>query len=207
MAQRAVLILAGGKSVRMKQDKALLDFLGQPLILRMIDKVRPLADELMVSISKRQNLKQFRNLLPKEVRLVQDLYEDQAPMIGIYSGMHELTAPLTALLSCDLPFVNPDILKYLFDLCQGYEAVAPRWPNGIIEPLHAIYRTRRAEMLAKANCEARRYKNLALLEGLNTLYVPTEELRRYDPELLSLISINTPEQYKEALEITRSKHI
>jgi molybdopterin-guanine dinucleotide biosynthesis protein A len=205
MTQRAVLILAGGMSVRMKRDKALLDFLGEPLILRVIRKVKPLADEIMVSISRRQNIEEFRSLLPRGSKLIQDVYEDQAPMIGIYSGMHELTAPLTALLSCDLPFVSSEMVEYLFESCHGYDAVAPRWPSGIVEPLHAVYRTKKAAIQAKVNCEAKRYKNLALLENLNTLYVPTDGLQRYDPELRSLKSVNTPEEYEEALRIARSQ--
>ena len=43
-----ICVQAGGESSRMGKDKALMSFLGRPLIQRVVDRLSPIADEIIV---------------------------------------------------------------------------------------------------------------------------------------------------------------
>jgi molybdopterin-guanine dinucleotide biosynthesis protein A len=90
----------------MGQDKALIPFLGQPLIQRVKERVAKIADEVLVTTN---NPEAFGFL---QVRLVKDVIPGMGALGGLYTALYAASHPLVAVVACDMPFVNPLILSW-----------------------------------------------------------------------------------------------
>jgi molybdopterin-guanine dinucleotide biosynthesis protein A len=130
-----VVIQAGGESRRMGQDKALIPFLGKPLILRVIGRIAHLADELLVTTNHPENF-QFLGY-----STVPDLVPGRGALGGLFTALNAAHHEIVAVVACDMPFVSAELLATERDLlvATGCNAVIPQTPDGT-EPFHAVYR-------------------------------------------------------------------
>ncbi len=101
---RSLVIQAGGQSRRMGQDKALLPFLGQPLIQRGITRLSHLADEVLVTTNHPENYS-FVGL-----PLYPDIIPDRGALSGLYTALHAAHYDTVMVVACDMPFVSPALL-------------------------------------------------------------------------------------------------
>ena len=129
-----VIIQAGGESRRMGRDKALLPFLGQPLIARVIQRIQPVADEIIVTTNRPQ---EFQFL---DCPLAPDIIPGRGALGGIYTALMAATQPLVAIIACDMPFVNPGLLdaQRTALLARSADLVIPRYDDQL-EPLPPVY--------------------------------------------------------------------
>ena len=95
-----IVIQAGGASSRMGEDKALKIFLGKPLIQRVIERMIPIADEIIVTTNRPAEYA-FLNL-----RLVPDLKPGRGALGGLYTAIASAAHPLVAVVACDMPFAS-----------------------------------------------------------------------------------------------------
>jgi len=188
------LILAGGKSKRMKENKALIKLGAKPLLLHVTERIRGLTQETVVVIGKNDNLADYKSFLPSSVTILKDTVTGMGPLAGILTGMQKMRSEYAVILPCDSPFIKKEVLTYLFKMAQGADAAIPRWPNGNIEPLHAVYRVSATIPAAKAALERRELFILDMIKRLDrVVYVGTEEIRKIDEELMTFFNINTQE--------------
>ncbi len=130
------IILAGGKSSRMGQDKALVDFGGKPLISYAIESLRPLCGTLLISANRTPDL--FASFgLP----VLADEALDVGPMGGILTCLKHSTSPHNLIISCDTPFVGTDLFRHLLREIENFQVVVPSHETFLIEPLNAYYNT------------------------------------------------------------------
>jgi molybdopterin-guanine dinucleotide biosynthesis protein A len=211
---RGAVILCGGGSRRMGQDKAWLPFGNETMlqrVLRLSGEVAPLGNVVVVA-SAGQELPE----LPGEVRVIRDSVDDQGPLSAVIAGLRTLvpTADAAVVVSCDAPLLNPRAAAYLFDQLassrradngQAPDAIVPTEPSRMY-PLFSVYCTSCWASLERA-METNQLKGRgASLHGalnaencVNVLRLPIDELRAFDPELHSLINCNTREEYEAAL--------
>ena len=97
-----LVIQRAGKKQRMGQDKALMPFLGRPLISRVIERVAPLADEILVTTNRADSYG-FLGL-----PLVPDLMPGRGALGGLYTALASAANPIVALVACDMPFASPN---------------------------------------------------------------------------------------------------
>ena len=188
------LILAGGKSRRMRGNKALIRLGGKPLLLHVTERIRGLTQETVVVVGKNDNLADYESFLPPSINILRDTVTGMGPLAGILTGMQNMRSEYAVVLPCDSPFIKREVLTYLFKMAQGADAAIPRWPNGNIEPLHAVYRVSAAIPAAKAALERRELFILDMIKRLDrVIYVDTEEIRKIDEELVTFFNINTQE--------------
>jgi len=103
------------------------------------------------------------------------------------------------LLPCDAPLVSTKIIQLLFDACNNRRAVIPRWPNGYIEPLQAVYHTQSAIIAAKTALDQGLMSMRSIIENLKEVrYISTVVLEQLEPRLTTFFNINTPEDLKKA---------
>jgi len=214
----SVLILAGGASTRMGQNKLWLMLDGQPLIERVIRRVLPVAQEIILSANDEAPFAELLRRLPAPMRVAHDRYDGAGPLAGLHAGLSAARHDLTLLLASDMPFVSLPLIAYLLRLAPGHDAVIPMAParhvakrrfpqpepGALIEqPLHALYRRSCLPALTRRlNCGE--YQMLSFFGDVRTRYVPVEELRAIDPELLSFFNVNTPGDWQEAQQLARS---
>jgi len=193
------LVLAGGESRRMGRNKALIRFGDKPLLLHVVEKVMTMAHEIRVVIGKNDNLDDYAAILPSSVKILRDAVEGKGPLVGILTGMERMRSEYTIVLPCDSPFVKREVLEHLVRLSQGVDAVIPRWPNGNIEPLHAVYRISSSFHAAKAALRKKEQFVIDMIKRLNrVIYVSTDELRKLDPSLVTFFNINSQEDLTTA---------
>ncbi|HUV02261.1 MAG TPA: molybdenum cofactor guanylyltransferase [Desulfobacteria bacterium] len=203
--QKTVLILAGGKGQRFhSRDKCFIMLDGKPLIQRAIDNLWSAADEIIVAARDEQQGARISTTIPDKIALVFDPLKGVGPLAGILSGLERSSSSFSLIVGCDMPFVNKEVVEFLFAVAErgDYDAVVPRWENGMVEPLHAVYK--REAMLAAVR-DAIEHGDKKLFNVLSQLknveFLPINEIREINPELTTFRNINTPEELKK-LRIT-----
>ena len=124
------LLLAGGKSSRMRRDKALLEIDGKPLWQHQLATLQKLSPEqLMLSGPYRKE---------GDYEIVTDELPNAGPLAGVAAALRRCRAPRLVVLAVDLPDMTAEFLRSLLDDCGPSFGIVPRSPNGF-EPLAAIY--------------------------------------------------------------------
>jgi molybdopterin-guanine dinucleotide biosynthesis protein A len=188
-----VAIQAGGQSTRMGEDKALKSFLGRPLIQRVVDRMLPIADEIIVTTNHPDDYT-FLNL-----RLVRDLIPGRGALGGLYTALFSARQPVVAVVACDMPFASPSLFDAAHRLLVEEEAdvVIPR-PDEGYEPIHAIYRRAACVPAIESAIAADQWKVIAWFPQVKVRILTPEEIRLYDPSGLTFWNLNTPEEFAEA---------
>ena len=195
-----VCIQAGGQSSRMGEDKALKDFLGRPLIQRVIDRLSPIADELIVTTN---HPEEYRFL---DLRLIPDLKPGRGALGGLYTAIASASNPLVAVVACDMPFASAELLEAAGRLMVQEEAdvVIPKSDEGY-EPIHAVYRRATCLPAIEAAINADMWKVIAWFPQVKVRVLTSDEIKRYDPAGLAFWNVNTPEEFMEAEKIATSQ--
>jgi molybdopterin-guanine dinucleotide biosynthesis protein A len=187
----AAIILAGGKSSRMGRPKALVVFDGEPLIVHLVRLLRRSFKQIIVVAAPGQELPD----LP--VMMVRDELPFQGPVGGIYYGLRAVLEESAFVTSCDAPFLNLSLIRFLTAQIPLYDVVVPYWQERF-QPLHAVYRASVAPLLA-GQLERGELRPVTLFQKARTLRIDADAIRRFDPEGLSFLNMNTPEDYQAAL--------
>ncbi len=192
---RAVIILAGGQSSRFGQNKALARLAGKPLITHVLDRLRAVGDEFLVSIGKAQALDDYRRVLPTDVRVLQDSTDFHGPLAGFITALAECNSDRCFLAASDMPFIEPKVVEFLFDRARTAVATVPRWQFGRLEPLHAIYASDTAKRTANqiAGLGARRMIDLISSVHPVTFVSVESEISPIDSNLRTFRNLNTRE--------------
>jgi len=189
----SVVIQAGGQSSRMGEDKALKSFLGRPLIQRVIDRVSPIADELIVTTNRPEDYSFI------QARLVSDLIPDRGALGGLYTAIASATHPLVAVVACDMPFASPKLIEGMSNLMVQHEAdVVIAKSDGGYEPIHAVYRRETCLPAIELAIHADKWKVISWFPKVKVYELTAAELNSFNPGGLAFWNVNTPEEFAEA---------
>jgi molybdopterin-guanine dinucleotide biosynthesis protein A len=193
-----VAIQAGGESRRMGQDKALLPFLGEPLIVRLIRRLSPIAEQMLITTNCPAD---YRFL---GVPLFADVLAGYGALGGLYTALYWATLPLVAVVACDMPFANAELLAAARDclLATNADAVIPQHEEGF-EPFHAVYRRASCLPAVKAALEAGERRLISWLPAVKVISFSPEEVSQYDPRRLAFWNLNTPQEFRQAEDLAR----
>ena len=188
-----VVIQAGGMSSRMGEDKALKPFLGRPLIQRVIDRLSPIADELIVTTNHPAEYT-FLNL-----RLVADLKPGRGALGGLYTAIASATSPFVAVVACDMPFASQIFFEGARRLMVEEEAdvVIAKTDEGY-EPFHALYRRETCLPAIESAIDADQWKVISWFPQVKARILTTDEVKSFDPSGLCFWNLNTPDEFIEA---------
>jgi len=148
----ACAILAGGKSSRMGVYKAIVKYKGKELILYLLEDLYNIFDDIVISVSNSSQLRLLLNTIGnyENVRvLIDPIVRIRSPLVGLLTCLTGVHKEYVFVVACDMPYVSRKVVLHLYRQLERDEpdAVVPRWPNGFLEPLCAIYR--RATTLKK----------------------------------------------------------
>jgi molybdopterin-guanine dinucleotide biosynthesis protein A len=190
---RSAVILAGGCASRLGvgAEKALLEFEGRPLLCWTVEKLELVADDVVVVARDEEHSLLLRKLVPEAVH-TWDRVVRFGPVAGLDAGLRCARGSLVFATGCDLPFLNPDVVKRLFELAEGYEAAVPV-KKGFVEPLHSVYDRKRMIQACEVGLARGDPRIRTPLQELRTNFVEVDDLRPLDPELLTFFNLNTPE--------------
>ena len=182
----------------MGRPKALLPFDGEPLIAHILRGLKKMFAEAVVVAAPEQELPTLPALL------VRDEVAYQGPVSGIYHGLKAAGHDVCFMTSCDAPFLNFALISHLVSQISGWDVVVPFWQDRL-QPLHAVYRRGVAPLL-KEQLERGELRPIFLYDKVRTRKIHEDEIRRHDPEGLSFLNMNSPEEYDAALKLWSRKN-
>lgn len=192
MKDLSVLVLTGGESQRFGGKKALFKIDGKPMVQHTVERVSTLSSEVLISC--KSGCRELTKMFPW-AKVIRDKSRKKGALTGLVSSLPKINSEYVAIVACDCPRINPAAIKFLLKRARGHDAGIPRWPNGYIEPLQAVYKTeklRRAAEEAWKDGKMKLYDVLKLMK--DAVYVSTENLRKVDPKLKSFLNLNTPDE-------------
>ncbi|MDF0643379.1 MAG: molybdenum cofactor guanylyltransferase [Nitrospira sp.] len=190
----AGILLAGGISRRMGEDKRFIEIGTRTLLERSLDILRSVFQDVMIVIA--QDSPELRSIVP----VARDLVADCGSLGGLYTGLRHARTSRVFVVACDMPFFNQETVRYFVDLKSEADIVMANLHNGR-HPMHALY-GRRCLPVMESMMAARNLRIHRLLEHpeLKPHTVTSEDLKLIDPDGRAFLNINTPAD----LELARS---
>jgi molybdenum cofactor guanylyltransferase len=187
--QATAVVLAGGKSRRMGQDKSLVHIQGRPMIQHVCDQLKGHVDDILVSAN---DPAKYAFL---DLTIVPDRHAGMGPMMGLASSLEAASHDLVLVVACDLPDLNLPLAHRMLALARHYEAVVPRirststgQASPLLEPLFAVYRRSIAptlfDLLEKGERRIR-----SVFDHVRTCFVDVDDGT-------APINLNTEEEYR-----------
>lgn len=180
-------ILAGGRGKRFLPHKGLLSIGGRTIIERQLDTLRSLFCDIVIVTN---SFKPYENL---NARLISDIILDKGALGAIYSLLKQTTTQHNFIIACDMPYINPSLIKYMLGKINGYDAVVPEF-FGRLEPLHSFY-SRDCIGAIEVQLEKNNLKIQRFFSLVKTKIIKQEDVEKFDPKGLSFVNINTEEEY------------
>jgi molybdopterin-guanine dinucleotide biosynthesis protein A len=189
------IVLCGGQSQRMGRPKAWLPFAGEIMLARVVRLLGEAVSPVVVVAAPGQEVPP----LPPDIPVVRDDEKGRGPLQGLAAGLNAFRGRADAayLSSCDVPFLQPALVRRLIDLLGEHDICVPR-VGGFHHPLAAVYRLDVAAAVSRLLAE-NGLRPFFLFEAVPTRVVEAAELADVDPTFRSLRNLNTPEDYEAAL--------
>ena len=190
VSQLGAVILAGGRGTRLP-DKCFRMLGGKQLIVHVFERISQVTQEIVVSVKSKEQATRIRRLI-HPAQVVLDKIEVQTPLVGFLSGLRAIQAPYVFVAACDIPFVEPNVIRLLFERAIGGAGAVPVADGKILQPLCAVYRRQSAIDAAEKSLESKRFGMLEMLTQLEGIVrVSKEELSNVDRQQLTFRNINT----------------
>jgi molybdenum cofactor guanylyltransferase len=189
------ILLAGGKSRRMGLDKRFLQLGGETLVRRALSVYERLFTEILIVVAE-----PVPELSDMGYQIVTDLIPNCATLGGLYTGLSFARSRRIFAAACDMPFLSSAVIDHLLQFCDD-DIVMPQLVSGL-QPMHAVYA--KTCLPYFEDMIANNILSIQLvLENyeLRARLVPEEALRTLDPQLLSFLNLNTPEDVELARHI------
>ncbi|WP_066056987.1 molybdenum cofactor guanylyltransferase [Robertmurraya korlensis] len=192
---RTGIILAGGKSSRMGQNKALLTIEGATVIERIAHELTKITDQLLIVTNT------FRDFEFLGIPMVEDMQKGKGPIAGIHAGLTATTTNANLIVACDMPFISSSLGDFLLTGLDEYQAVIPEL-GGQLHPLYGAYRKDALQVVTNALTN-NQLRIRSVLEQLNVQVVTEELLQRKQIMIkeTDMFNMNDPKEYEKALRV------
>jgi len=188
------IILSGGKSIRMGEDKAFIEIEGVPIVRRIYNLFKELFQEIIIVTNQKELFSNF------DSRIYSDLLPNKGVLGGLYTGIFYSTFNYSFCVACDMPFIKKPLVQYLMNHLQENDVIVPRTKDGL-QPLHAIYSKNCLEPIKKI-IEQGNYSIIDFYGMVKVKIIQEDDFISLDPHRESFINVNTP---IELLSIRRDK--
>ena len=188
----SAIVLCGGGSTRMGTHKAALTLGDETLLARVVRIVGNIArDVVVVDHPDRDEFS-----LPPRARVAFDHEPDLGPLAGVLAGLRAAKHDVAYVTSCDVPFLRESFVRCVVDALGDAEVAMPE-VEGIAQPLSAVYRARTVETIKRLLKDGER-RPRRVRDSLKHRTIHEDMLRTVDPELVSLINVNRPQDFERA---------
>ena len=180
------IILSGGKSIRMGENKAFIKIEGTPIIQRIQTLFERLFDEIIIVTHEKEL---FSNL---HAKIYSDIIPHRGVLGGLYTGLFFSSFTFSFCVACDMPFLNESVIKYLMKNIENSDIVVPKTRDGL-HPLHAIYSKNCIDPIKKM-IDQGKYRVVDFYPMVKVKIIDENEFVSLDPNRESFINVNTPEE-------------
>jgi molybdenum cofactor guanylyltransferase len=176
------VILAGGSSRRMQQDKSLLPIQGRPMIEHVCRQLRHHVADVLISAN---NPEKYAFL---GLRVVPDEVAGEGPLMGLASALAASRHELNLAVACDIPDVDISLMHRMMAQAEGHDAVVPRLSGELLEPLFAVYRRSLVDLIREMLADGER-RIRRLFDRCRTAYVDVDSAD-------AVRNLNTMQEYQ-----------
>lgn len=183
------IILAGGKSSRLGQNKGLAHFRSKPLVSYAISALEPICTKIVISAN--NDLDEYQKF---GFETITDEIKNIGPMGGLITCLKKSTTRFNFVLACDTPNVSSDLFIYLLNNIENFQMAIPEHGNGLIEPLIGCYTTNILWYMEEA-VKAGDYSLRGLINRIRIKKVKIDDTLPFFKNDL-FYNVNTPNQLK-----------
>ncbi len=180
------IILSGGKSIRMGENKAFIEIEGIPIIKRIQTLFKRLFQEIIIVTNQKEL---FSGL---NVKIYSDLIPNCGVLAGLYTGLFFSSFAYSFCVACDMPYLNKSLIEYLINKIDDSDVIVPKTQDGL-QPLHAIY-SKNCLGPIRMTIEQGKYKIIDFYPMVKIKTIGEHEFRSFDPMMESFVNVNTPEE-------------
>lgn len=185
------VILAGGKSTRMKFNKAFASIAGQPVVQIILDKFKHFFNETLIISNEPQLYEKLG------YAIYPDVFPGLGPVAGIHSALYHARYDRVFVMGCDMPFMNMALVKFLLDSLEDYECVVPELDSHL-QPLSAVYSKKCLPVLTQC-LENDKLKLVRVFEELYTRVITNQQMEDFGNPREIFMNVND----QAALEIAQ----
>ncbi|MBH0202761.1 MAG: molybdenum cofactor guanylyltransferase [Nitrospira sp.] len=176
-------------------DKRYLLVGRQTLFARSCAVLRGLFEQVCVVIA------QDSPSLEAEVSVVRDLIPDGGSLGGLYTGLRLAKTQHIFLVACDMPFLNPDVIRHMIQRKDQADIVISQWGTRL-QPTHAIYGRNCLPVIEEMmTLHNRKIHSMVGHPALRVCVVSEAEIRHIDHGGHSMFNINTPSDLEQARSV------
>ena len=198
------IILAGGKSTRMGQDKSFLKFGNHTVIEHAAELMKSLFNDVKIITNETEKYKFL------ELDCYEDIFKGNGPLGGIHSGLYHSSTELNFVISCDIPLITKDVIEFIINHKDNYSAVVTK-ADGFIQQLCGLYSKillPEIEKLIESSQDEvrnnaqhkRKCMVLSLIDSVNSKIIDIEN-EYADYKSGTFFNINKPGDYEQALKL------
>jgi len=189
------VLLAGGKSRRMGEDKRVILVGQRTLFERSCAVLCDVFEHVCVVIA------QDSQSLQADVPVVRDLLPDCGSLGGLYTGLRWAKTQHIFLTACDMPFLNPDVVRYMVQLKDQADIVIGRWATRL-QPTHAVYGRGCLPVIEEMiNLHNKKIHSMIDHSALRVRVIAEVEIRQIDHDGRSMFNVNTPSDLEQARSV------
>ncbi len=190
------IILAGGSSSRMGRNKALLSLPGNKNVTFVEHQASLLQEYCSETLIVARDQVLAEQYVFPGVRVIVVETPSIGPLMGVYSGLREISTTHALVVAVDLPFIQPDLLTFLLSLPLPADTLLIPLVQDIPQVLLGIYPRSILPVVEEQLRQGRRDVRY-LLELFPVVYVEEARLLQVDPQLRTFINVNTPQELRE----------
>ena len=202
MEKITAIILSGGKSSRMGENKSLMKLGNNTVIERVVKLMQTLFPEVILITNTPEEYKFI------EIPIYRDIYINRGPIAGIHSGLLNSKTENNFIISCDIPLITSEIINYIVDfetqspitVCKAdgfIQQLAGKYSKSILPEIENILGLQREEKLSP-NMKKKRYSLLSLLEIVGAEVIEANDLDFYKEG--TFLNMNRQEDYNKILD-------
>jgi len=186
------VILAGGKNSRFSgKNKALVSIGGKRILDRIYEVFAILFDKIILVTNDPLQYMEW------DFDIVTDIFPIRSSLTGIHTGLFYITTPYAFFVACDIPFIKKELIEFLLDSVEpSIDIVIPETSKGV-EPLCSVY-SKRCLKPIEEQLEKKSLKIQQVFQKVRVKKISEDILRTFDPDLVSLSNINTPDDLAKA---------
>lgn len=171
----------------MKRNKAFLEYKGRPLVEWTLEILKSTFSEVLISSNEPDLYKSFN------IPVIVDQDYGKGPLAGLRTGLQSASQEISFFVACDMPFLQPDLIRYLWQWATEFDIVVPKSEFGL-HPLHAYYH-RRCLPHIEENLNNGSYKIIDFYPQCKVRYVEEKEINLFGDVERILSNYNTPEEW------------
>jgi len=179
-------ILAGGKSLRMGEDKGLMLLNGKPMIAHVIEQLKPAVQKVFI-ISNNKAYEQFG------LEVISDLVTDIGPAGGILTALSQTNSTYNFICSCDMPFIKTKAINFLIEHSFDYDISVAVYQDKI-QPLFGVY-SKNCLAEWKSQIQKNNFKLQELICYFNTQKLEMKNMQLFDEAIF--INVNSKSELEQ----------